>query len=77
MHQKDTIRTAYTEGANATIKYLAPRNMQYPVIDKLVWEFFCDAQAKNIPVNGHMLQSEGNKVALKPNKMLSWCQMDG
>ena len=33
MAQKDSIKTAYQEGMNVSIKYLAPWNMQYPEID--------------------------------------------
>ena len=67
MLHKDTFRTAYQEGMNANIKYLVPRNMQYPKIDKQVWNFFCLGQSKCIPINGPMLQSEMNKCAMKLN----------
>ena len=64
MLQKDTIKTAYAKGMNATIKYLAPCNMMYPEIDANVWHFFCGARSKSIPINGPMLQSEANESAL-------------
>ena len=56
-----------TDGMNGTFKYLAPRNMLHPEIDTDVWNFFCIADSKNIPINGPMLQSEANKSALKHN----------
>ena len=65
--QKEAIKTAYQEGMNASIKYLAPRNMQYPEIDSNVWSFFCEARSKCIPINGPMLQSEANESALHHN----------
>ena len=67
MLHKETFRTAYQEGMNADIKYLVPCNMQYPEIDKQVWDFFCLSQSKCIPINGPMLQSEANECDMKLN----------
>ena len=55
---KDSITALYTEGMNGTFKYLAPRNMQYPEIDTDVWNFFCIARSKDIPIYGPMLQCD-------------------
>ena len=65
--QKDTIQVAYKHGMNCEVKYLAPRNMLYPEIDEDIWQFFCNARSKNIPINGPMLQSEANESALRHN----------
>ena len=66
-----TIKTlnkqAFWEGMSADIKYLVSRNMQYPEIDEEVWEFFCQSRSKCIPINGPMLQSKANKIAMKHN----------
>ena len=64
---KDNITAMYIDGMNGAFKYLAPRNMLYPKIDTGVWNFFCIARSKNIPINGPMLQSEANESALKHN----------
>ena len=64
---RNTIKAAYTEGMSTNLKYLAPRNILYPEIDDAVWQFFCDARSKQIPVNGPMLQSEANGCAFKYN----------
>ena len=64
MAQMDSIKTAYQEGMNGSIKYLAPHNMQYPEIDANCWNFFCDAHSKSIPINGPMLQSKANESTL-------------
>ena len=64
---KDTIKAMSTEGMNVTFKYLAPRNMLYPEIDQDVWEFFCLACSRLIPINGPMLQSEANESTLRHN----------
>ena len=55
----------YKEGTNAAVNYLASRHMLYPEIDAEVWDFFCIARSKNIPVNGPMLQSKANESAIK------------
>ena len=65
MANKDSITAMYTDGMKDTFKYLAPRKMKYPEIDAEFWNFFCIAHSKNIPINGPMLQSEANKLALK------------
>ena len=39
--------------------------MQYPLIDEEVWDFFCQSRAKCIPINGPMLLSEANEIAMK------------
>ena len=65
--QKEAIKTAYQEGMNATIKILAPRNMQYAEIDSDVWSFFCEARSKCIPTNGPMLQSKANESVICHN----------
>ena len=64
---KDSIKSMYSDGMNASFKYLAQCNMLYPEIDKDVWEFFSIACSKLIPVNGPMLQSEANESALRHN----------
>ena len=67
IQNKDTYRNAFQESMNADIKYLVPRNMLYPDIDQQVWDFFCQARSKCIPINDPMLQSEANKIAMKHN----------
>ena len=64
---KDNIKAMYTEGMNAIFKYLAPRNMLYPEIDRDVWEFYCLAHCKLILINSFMLQNEANESALRLN----------
>ena len=55
---KTAILEAYTNGANAETKYLQPRNCMYPDIDTKVWEFYCEARSKNMPVNGGLWKAE-------------------
>ena len=52
---------------NATFKYLAPCNMLYPEINEDVWQFFCLARSKLIPIHGPLLQSEANESTLRHN----------
>ena len=67
INHKEKYKTAYQERMNAELKYLSPRNMLYPEINEQVWEFFCQSRAKCIPINGPMLQSEANEIAMKHN----------
>ena len=61
----DSITEAYQNGTKATVKYLIPRNIQYPEIDQEVWDFFCLARSKLIPVNGPLLQSKATESAMR------------
>ena len=61
--QKDKIQLEFNEGKSANSKYLVARHLQYPDIDKGVWNFFCEARGKNIPVNGRMLQDQADEIA--------------
>ena len=61
--QKDKILQEYNDGRNGHIKYLQGRQLQYPKIDELVWDFFLEAHAKNIPVNGRMLLDQAEEIS--------------
>ena len=65
VHEQKQILDAYTQDSKSETKYLAARAMQYPELDRDVWEFFCEACAKKIPVSGPMLLSEANESALR------------
>ena len=65
MQQKQQLLHAFKGGRSASIKYLAPRNMQYPDIDRQIWDFFCLAHPKNVPISGPMLKQEANEIALR------------
>lgn len=62
---REIIQKAFREGTNSNIKYLQPRNLKYLDLDQEVYDFFCDAHAKNIPVTGALLQRHAHIVALK------------
>ena len=54
---------AYTNGRNSDSEYLQPRPVTYPEVDEGVWQFFCEARSKNMPVNGGLLKSEALDIA--------------
>ena len=60
---KTAILEAYTNGTKANTKYLQPRHCIYPQIDAKVWEFYCKARSKNMPINGSLLKAEALAVA--------------
>ena len=39
----------------------------YPEIDAKVWEFYCEARSKNMPVNGGLLKAETLCIAKEKN----------
>ena len=59
MNNKKSLIQLYSEGANGSINYSTPKNIQHPKIDCEVWDYYCMARCKNMPVNGPMLQAEG------------------
>ena len=61
----NSITEACINWTKASVKYPIPRNMQYPEVDRGVWEFFCLARSKNIPVNGTLIQSEATESAMR------------
>ena len=54
---------AYTNGVKAETKYLQPHNCLYPEIDAKVWDFYCDARSKNMPINSGLLKAEALAIA--------------
>lgn len=65
LSDRTSIQTRYREGTNAEIKYLVPRNLKYGELDRRVYDFFCEARAKKIPVTGALLQRQSHIVALE------------
>lgn len=63
--EKETIQSAFREGTNSKVKYLQPRNLKYGPLDQRVYDFFCEARAKNIPVTGAYLQRHAHIVSLE------------
>ena len=63
MLNKTAILEAYTNGT----KYLLSRNCVYPQIDTKVWEFYCEARSKNMPVNGSLWKAEALSITKSLN----------
>lgn len=62
---KSNIQLRYREGTNAEVKYLVPRNLKYGELDKKVFDFFCEARNKKIPVTGALLQRQAHIIGLE------------
>ena len=67
MLNKMAIFDAYTNGTKDNTKYLQPRHCVYPQIDVKVWEFYCEARSKNMPVNEGLLKAKALSVAQSLN----------
>ena len=70
---KSAILEAYANDTKANTKYLQPCHCVYPQIDAKVWEFYCEARSKNMPVNGGLLKAEALAMAnqLKINNFVA------
>ncbi|KAK7499105.1 hypothetical protein BaRGS_00009652 [Batillaria attramentaria] len=55
---KEEIKQEWKDGAPCTRKYKRARHMLYGDIDAAVWEWFCSARAKGMPVSGPLLQQK-------------------
>ena len=66
-YNKMAILEAYTNGTKSNTKYLQPRHCMYPEIDAKVWDFYCDARSKNMPINSGLLKAETLAIAKEKN----------
>ena len=61
---KDNIRKRWEAGESAACrKYTKVRKTGYEELDKVVWEWFTRARAKNIPVSGRLIQERAMMYA--------------
>ena len=66
IRNKDSIMTLWRSGdGRPTQKTVKIRKITYPEVDKLVWDWYCLARAKNIPVSGRMIRQQARKYSLK------------
>ena len=56
--EREDILRRWENGERSDKKYVKPRTAGYDDLDKLVWEWFTIARAKNIPVSGRMIQEQ-------------------
>ncbi|XP_062511840.1 tigger transposable element-derived protein 6-like [Corticium candelabrum] len=58
VRNKKSIRQQWETGGRAERKYSKVRKLCYKDLDRVAWEWFTSAQAKNIPISGHMIQEQ-------------------
>ena len=75
--ERDDIQRRWESGEQSDKKYVKPRTAGYNDLDKLVWEWFTIAGAKNIPVSGRMIQEQVLIYAAELGHELFPDQMDG
>jgi hypothetical protein len=59
IRDKDEIMKMWTTGSvNSDAKFFKVRKTTYHEIDSKLWEWFCSARSKNIPITGPLIQQE-------------------
>lgn len=64
---KESIRNEWQKGAQAQRKYATARRTVYGDLNERVWEWFCVARSKNIPVSGKLIQEKAIIVSAELN----------
>ena len=62
---KGTILQEWENGTSGKRKYSQTRKTQHDVLNKLVWEWFCVARSKGLPVSGKLLQTKALMFSLQ------------
>ena len=62
--EKDDILCYWKDGENGDCKYGKKRKCAYEDLNAVVWEWFCDARACNIPISGVMIQEKAVLLSL-------------
>lgn len=69
--EREDILRRWESRERTTKKYVKPRTAGYDNLDKLVWEWFMTARAKNIQVSGRMIQEQALLYALELEQLLA------
>ena len=62
---KEDILKQWAAGESSSKKYTKVRKTGYEEIDKVIWEWFARARAKNIPVTGRLIQERCHNVRIR------------
>ncbi|PFX11437.1 tigger transposable element-derived protein 6-like [Stylophora pistillata] len=67
IRNKEEILKEWESGVSGKRKYSQVRKTQYDDLNSLIWEWFCTARAKGLPVSGTLLQSKALMFSLELN----------
>jgi hypothetical protein len=62
---KISILDEWEKGGNSDLKYVKRRKTTYEALNQLVWDWFCAARSKNVPISGKMIQEKAIILALE------------
>ena len=63
----EEILRRWNTGAKTTQKYAKARRTTYSGLNELVWDWFCKARSKNIPITGRLIQEKAMMLSLELN----------
>jgi hypothetical protein len=56
--EKDAIMREWESGGRTDLKYVKKRKTVYEDLNNRVWDWFCKARAKNLPISGKLIQEQ-------------------
>ncbi len=63
----DNVLSRWEDGGRADQRYLKARKTDYDELNRLVYDWFCTARSKNIPITGKLLQEKALLYSLEMN----------
>jgi IS30 family transposase len=73
VRNSDKIMEEWNKCTNSSIKYLKRRKTGYEELNDLIYEWFCVARSKNLPISGPLLKEKSLELAMSLRKCVSNC----